>query len=57
MNYNPGHNILELYKFDSPQVKRTLKSRIANLTHELPNDLRLRKLGNITKISNLVDTA
>ena len=51
---NSGHNILELYnillKIDSPQVKRNLIISIANLVHqlpqELPNDLRLRILGN-----------
>ena len=35
---------------DSPQVKRNVISSIANLVyelpHELPNDLRLRVLGN-----------
>ena len=38
------------HRFDSPQVKRNLISSIANLVyelfHELPNDLRLRFLGN-----------
>ena len=51
---NSGHNILELYnilvKIDSPQVKRNLIISIANLVHqlpqELPNDLRFRILGN-----------
>ena len=45
------------YRSDSPQVKGNLISSITNLLyelpHELPNDLRLRKLGNIRKISNL----
>ena len=42
---------------DSPQIKQNLISSIENLVyelpHELPNDLRLRKLGNTRKISNL----
>ena len=41
----------------SPQVKRCLISSITNLVHELPyelpNDLRIRRLGNIKKMSNL----
>ena len=41
--------------FLSPQVKRwaniTYKHGIYELPHELPNDLRLRKLGNIRKVS------
>ena len=41
--------------FLSPQVKRcaiiTYKRKIYQLPHELPNDLRLRKLGNISKVS------
>ena len=41
--------------FLSPQVKRwtiiTHKDDIYELPHELPNDLRLRKLGNIRKLS------
>ena len=41
--------------FLSPQVKRwaniTSKHGIYELPHELPNDLRLRKLGNIRKVS------
>ena len=43
--------------FVSPQVKRIViisnKHGIYELPHELPNDLRLRKLGNIKKISKL----
>ena len=43
--------------FLSPQVKRwaiiTYKHGIYELPHELPNDLRLRKLGNIKKVSKL----
>ena len=43
--------------FISPQVKRcaiiTYKHGIYELPHELPNDLRLRKLGNIRKVSKL----
>ena len=38
------------HRFDSPQVKRNLISSMANLvyelSHTLPNDLRLRILGN-----------
>ena len=41
----------------SPQVKRSViisnKHGIYELLHELPNDLRLRKLGKIKKISEL----
>ena len=51
--YNLGHNILELYNVliqtRLPQVKRNVMSSIANLVYELPdelpNGLRLRKLG------------
>ena len=43
--------------FLSPQVKRwaivTYKHGIYELPHKLPNDLRLRKLGNIRKVSKL----
>ena len=44
-------DILMFYKiFLSPQVKQcttvTYKHDIYELSHELPNDLRLRKLGN-----------
>ena len=43
--------------FVSPQVKRIViisnKPGIYELPHELPNDLRLRTLGNIKKISKL----
>ena len=43
--------------FLSTQVKRwaiiTYKHGIYELPHELPNDLRLRKLGNIKKVSKL----
>ena len=54
MTYNLGHNILELYnvlvEIRLQQVKRTVVSSTANLgcefPHELPNDLRLRILGN-----------
>ena len=39
-----------LYRLDQPQVKRNVISSIANmvyeLPHELPNNLRLRILGN-----------
>ena len=42
--------------FFSPQVKRSgiisNKHGITELPHELPNDLRLKKLGNL-KLSNL----
>ena len=41
--------------FFSPQVKRwviiTYKHGIYNFPHELSNDLRLKKLGNIRKVS------
>ena len=40
----------------SPQVKRwaiITKDGIYELPHELPNDLRLRKLENISKVSEL----
>ena len=43
--------------FVSPQVKRIViinnKHGIYELPHEMPNNLRLRKLGNIKKISKL----
>ena len=43
--------------FLSPQVKRraiiTYKHGIYKLPHELPNDLRLKKIGNIRKVSKL----
>ena len=43
--------------FSSPKVKRraiiTYKQGIYDLPHELPNDLRLRKLGNIRKVCKL----
>ena len=54
------HNILRLFDvfyqvFLSPQMKRcaviTYKHGIYELPHELPNDLRLKKLGNIRKVS------
>ena len=59
--YNNLHNILRLFdvlpNFLSPQVKRcaiiTYKHGMYELPHELPNDLRLRKLGNIRKVSKL----
>ena len=41
--------------FLSPEVKRcaiiSYKHGIYEVPHELPNDLRLRKLGNIRKVS------
>ena len=41
----------------SPQVKQctiiTYKHGIYELPHELPYDLRLKKLGNISKVSKL----
>ena len=54
VTYNPGHNILapfnNLADVLIPQVKRYLISNITTLVHELPqelpNDLRLRILGN-----------
>ena len=47
---------------ESPEVKRYLISNITNLVHELPHelssDLRLRKLENVRKMSNVgVDAA
>ena len=43
--------------FLSPQVKRCMiimnKHDIYELPHDLPNDLRLRILGNIRKVSKL----
>ena len=43
--------------FLSPQMKRCAiiiyKHGIYELPHKLPNDLRLRKLGNIRKVSKL----
>ena len=54
--YSHGHNILRPQVI-SPQVKRSViisnKHGIYELRHELPNDLRLTKLGKITKISKL----
>ena len=52
--YNQFHNILRLFNvlpsFPLPQVKRcviiTYKHALYELPHELPNDLRLRILGN-----------
>ena len=38
--------IIFKYRSDSPQVKRNFILSIAKLPHELPNDLRLRILGN-----------
>ena len=44
------------YRPDEPQVKRNVISSKVNLVyalpHELPNDLRLRILGNFRKILN-----
>ena len=44
------------YRSDSPQVQENMISTITNLkyelSHELPNDLRLRILGNIGEIAN-----
>ena len=48
--YNPDHNILELYNI-LIKVRFTIKKRkldiytITNLLYEMPNDLRLRILG------------
>ena len=43
--------------FNSPKVKRwaiiTYKHGVYELPNELPNDLRLRKLGNIKKVPKL----
>ena len=52
--YNYGHNVYRpfdtLPNFFSPQVKRSMiisnQQSIYELSHELPNDLRLRILGN-----------
>ena len=57
--YNHLHDILwlvdVLLNFLSPQAKRcgniAYEHGIYNLPHELPNDLRLWKLGNIRKVS------
>ena len=40
------HFLIIQLRSESPQVKRYLISSITNLVHELPNDLRLRILGN-----------
>ena len=64
--YNLGHNILELYNV-LVQIRLTSKTKrvssISNLVyelpHELPNDLRLRILGNkeiLGKSQNWVET-
>ena len=53
-SYNHGHDILRLFdtlpNFFSPRVKGSMhisnKHGIYELPHELPNDLRLRILGN-----------
>ena len=54
--YNHFHNTFYQI-FLSPQMKRwtviTYKHGIYELPNELPNDLRLRKLGNIRKVSKL----
>ena len=51
------HFLIIFLRSESPQVKRYLISTITNLVqvlpHELPNDLRLTKLGNIRKMSNV----
>ena len=60
--YNHFHNIMRLFDvlpiFLSPQVKRcpiiTYKQGIYKLPHMLPNDLALRKLGNMRKVSKLL---
>ena len=47
------------YRSDSPQVNGNLISSIANLVYELPNNLRLRILGNyeiVEKYQIWVDT-
>ena len=45
--------------FYSPQVKGcafiTYKHGIYDLPHELPNDVRPRKLGNTRKVSNFIE--
>ena len=48
------HKIMKHFKilvwFDSPQVKWCMKSRIKNIVHEVPNDLRF---GNYAKKSTI----
>ena len=50
--YKPGHNILELHNALVQVQFSTSKTKLES-SHELPNDLRLKKLGNIRKILNL----
>ena len=49
-HYNPGHNIEDILMFDkifvSPQVKRIVIISNKHGIYELPNDLRIRTLGN-----------
>ena len=42
--------------FHSPQMKRCAIITYKHGIYELPNDLRLRKLGNISKVSKLHGT-
>ena len=53
--YFPDHTLMVEQIFLSPQVKQSViisdKYGIYELPHELPDDLRLRKLGNIRKTS------
>ena len=53
--------LIILIRCKSPQVKCYLISSITNLVHklppDLPNDLRLRMLGNIREMSNVVGDA
>ena len=48
--FNHGHNILRLYDF-GPIVVISNKHSIYELPRELRNKFRLKKLGNIKKIS------
>ena len=45
--------------FDSPQVKRSVmiskKDGICKLPHELPNNLRFKKFGNLKKAQNFIE--
>ena len=64
MNYNPGHNILELYnvlvqiRFTTSERKlevqySKLVIRVASRVAERPKTYDFRKLGNVRKTSNL----
>ena len=57
-NFNHGHNILRLFgllpnfPFTTSKTKSIISNKpgIYELSNKLPNNLRLRKLGNIRKI-------